>query len=506
MGFLAQLWRQLRAIYEGMSRPRRIGLAVLAVACVAGVIAVVMWAVQADYRVLYTGLAAEDAGAVTAKLQARGVPFRLGAGGTTILVPAEQVAQLRLDLAVEGLPAKSKGFELFDEVNIGMTPFQQHVNYDRALQAELAKTIMQVEPVLFARVHLVRPESSPFVRDQKPATASVVLKLKPGTTLSRKTAAGITALVARSVEGLTPAQVTLLDTAGRLLTEPTAADSTGPASSQLDYRRDMEAYLSARAEEMLARVLGPGRAVVRVTADVNFRHQKTRRESYDPDQRVLVKETITNRKAASGAPGARGVAGAGSNLPGNKTATSTSVAGSDENEENTDSEWRATKIEQELEEGHGTVERLTVAALLDLSRPEVATGAALTVAEAEEIVKQAVGFKKGRDEIKVSNVKLAGSTAPDEPGAADIDRWSWYLALARNASLGIFALVVLILGLLHYRRLRVARRAEPETASQEPADRLAELARQDPDGLVRVLTAWLDEAPGTAAESARRAA
>jgi flagellar M-ring protein FliF len=514
MEFLRQLRRQLQTIYAGMSRLQRIGLAGLVAACLAGV-GLVVYLNQPEYHVLFSGLAVEDVGAVTAKLQAKGVAYKLGAGGTSVLVPSGQVGQLRVDLAAEGLPAKAKGFELFDEINIGMTPFQQHVNFDRALQAELARTITEVDPITFARVHLVRPDPTPFVRDQKPATASVVLKLRPGATLSRKTAAGITALVARSVEGLAADQVTLLDTSGRVLTEAKEGEFGGPVASQLDYRREMEAYLSSRAEDMLARVLGPSRAVVRVTADVNYQHQKTKRETYDPEQRVLVKETITNKKTASTTPGARGAAGAGSNLPGvGKAAAAAPPAPgptNNENEENTDSEWRATKVEQELEEGRGTVERLTVACLIDLSgAAEGGAGKALTLPEAEEIVKQAVGFKKGRDEIKVSDVKLASMAPPETPPTVslDTDGWARYMALARNASLGVTALVGLTLAVLYYRRRRPVTKAEEPPAEQEdPGARLGRLAAENPDVLARVLAAWIDgPAPEPAAVPAARAA
>src|SRR5581483_4002780 len=128
MRFLRQLVEQLRAIYQGMSRPRRIALLVLSGVCVLAIIAVGIYAFQTDYQILYSGLSAEDAGAVTAKLQAQSVPFRLSANGSTILVPAERVHQLRLDLAVEGMPSKGKGFEIFDEINVSMNPFMQHVN------------------------------------------------------------------------------------------------------------------------------------------------------------------------------------------------------------------------------------------------------------------------------------------------------------------------------------------------------------------------------------------
>src|SRR5262249_1383055 len=150
------------------------------------------------------------------------------------------------------LPVKGgKGFELFDQSTLGATPFTQHVNYMRALQAELAKTIMQIDPVTFARVHIVKPEPSPFLRDQKPTTASVMLKLKHGSSLNRNTSAGIIALVTRSVEGLTRENVTLVDSQGRLLFEENTSEA-GMMGSHMDYRRELESYLASKAEGMLA--------------------------------------------------------------------------------------------------------------------------------------------------------------------------------------------------------------------------------------------------------------
>jgi flagellar M-ring protein FliF len=509
MRFFRQLGEQLRTIYQGMSRPRRIALVVLSSGCVLAMLAVGLYVFQTDYQVLYSGLSAEDAGAITAKLQTQGVPFRLSANGTTILVPAERVHQLRLDLAVEGVPSKGKGFELFDEMNVGMTPFQQHITLDRALQAELARTIMQIDPVVQARVHLVRPEPTPFIREQKPATASVILKLRPGAVLSRSAAQGIVALVSRSVEGLTPENVTLVDTSGRILSQ-SPSDTPAPVTTQMEYRRDLEMYLSHRAEEMLAQVLGPGRAVVRVTAEVHFQHQKTKKETYDPDQRVLVRETVTNRKSISGAPVNRAGVGAVSNLP-KKTASSPPATQhhNNENEENTDSEWRATKIEHEMEEGRGNIERLTVAALLDLSRPEGAAGTGLTLAEAEEIIKQAVGFKKGRDEIKVNDVKLASGAALESVEAEyqQAQRMRWYLALARNVSLGVAALVALLMGLLYYRRLRPKPEAENrQSESRGPSDRLAEIVKDNPELFAKALARWIETAETSAEPPAAQTA
>src|SRR5262249_12597305 len=159
----------------------------------------------------------------------------------------------------------------------------------RAIQAELARTIMQIEPIESARVHIVRPEPTPFVRDQKPTTASVVVKLKPGATLNRSVAAGIVALVAGSVEGLTAEGVTILDTTGRVLSGPRGDKAGVIASLQLEHRRETEAYLASKAEEMLSHLLGPGRAIVRVTADINFKRVREKKEHIDPESRVVTR-------------------------------------------------------------------------------------------------------------------------------------------------------------------------------------------------------------------------
>src|SRR5262245_57912820 len=225
MNFMQRLLRQQQDIWKGMSTARRVvvaGVGLLFLAVLAGVS---YYAQQADYRALFSGLPVEEVGALTAKLDSRGITYRLAAGGPTILVPADQVQQARVSLAAEGLPSRGgKGFELFDESPLGMTPFVQNLNYSRALQAELARSIMQIEPVSFAKVLIVRPEQSPFLREQKPATASVVLQLKPGTALTRGVAASITALVSRSVEGLSPENVALVDSKGRTLSEQRGPD------------------------------------------------------------------------------------------------------------------------------------------------------------------------------------------------------------------------------------------------------------------------------------------
>ncbi len=448
MRFLKRVMEQFNQVWLSMSVGRRIVLSSFAAMSLATIIGVGYWASQPDYRVLFSGLAPEDAGAVTAKLQTQNVSFRLSGNGTTILVPAEQVNQLRLDLAMDGLPAKGgKGYEIFDGASLTMTPFMQHLNQGRALQAELAKSIMQLDPVAFARVHIVQPEPSPFIRDKKPTTASVILKLKPGATLNRSSAAGIVALVSRSVEGLTPEQVALVDSSGRVIIDPHGSEGGAVPNSQLEYKRNVESYLASKAEEMLTPVLGQGRAIVRVTAEISFKTLTETKESFDNEQKAVKKETTQSHKSTSAAALARIGAGATANLSKPTAAGAPSTAAptptpppappAPDTEETTDVEYYSPpKTVQQRMEGAGNIERLTIAAMVDRE-----TAQDLKLIDIQEIIKQAVGYKEGRDEIKATEVKLTGPASSTDLEAEWVQsqRWQNYQTLARNGSVGIAA-------------------------------------------------------------------
>lgn len=498
MEFLRRVSQQFRQIWQGMSWARRIGILFLTGLCVALVAGVAYWASQPDFRVLYTNLAPEDAGAITSKLQASGVTYRLTAGGQTILVPAEQIAQARVDLAAEGLPAKGgKGFELFDMSALSLTPLAERVNFVRALQAELAKTIMQLEPVAYARVHIVLPDQSPFVREQTLAKASIMLRLKPGATLARNMAKGITALVARSVEGLTPENVAIVDANGRLLSDSTDSDA-GMADSQLDYRRQLEKYLASKAEEMLAQALGPRRAVVRVTADVNFKRLRERKENYSPEERVIMTEKVTSSRSTTSGGGARGPAGTASNVPPRQPRSATGGTNGTSQDETTETSYAISKVTQDFEEKIGTIERLTVAALVDLPKGEGGAAApGMTLQDAQDIIRQAVGFKTNRDEIKVTDVKLVGNAevSANDSEWEKIQLWQNVANIVRNASLGIAALVGLVLGWMVFRRLRPT--PPPETPAPIPertpgTERLSQAVQQNPAAVARALSIWLE--------------
>ncbi|GIW82460.1 MAG: flagellar M-ring protein [Gemmatales bacterium] len=493
MEFFQRVIRQFQQFWEGLSLARKVALSVTSLLVVGLLVAVGYWSLRPEYKVLFSGLSPEDAGAITSNLESRNTPFRVTNNGSTILVPAELVGQLRVELAAQGLPGQTgKGFELFDETSLGTTPFTQHVNYVRALQAELARTIMQLKPVQYARVLIARSEPSPFIRERKPTTASVVVRLQPGATLDRSMVAGIVALVSRAVEGLAPENVTVVDADGRVLSAPPTPES-GVMQTQLDFQRGLESYLSAKAEEMLSQVLGPGKAIVQVAADINFQKLRERRETFNPEQRAVTSEKITNVKTQNQATPPQGVAGTGSNVPGRSLSSVSALPGfagsSSSQEETIETDYAVSKVTQEFENRFGKIERLTVAAMVDLSEAEN-----LTLADVQAIIERAVGYKTSRDEIKVSNVKLKKQAllpAEDDEEYQRIQFWQRTVAVLRNVSLGLAALTALILGVMLLRRLRPETPTPPAQPPERERmrERLVAAAQQDPRALAQVLSA-----------------
>jgi flagellar M-ring protein FliF len=460
MDIFRQLSTQFQQLWSRMSAGMRTLVAVTVIASVAAIGGVGWWSQQTDFQPVFTGLALEDVGAITAKLTAQGIPYRLAGAGTTVLVPSDQVQQVRVAMSVEGLPAKGggKGYDLFDQSSFGMTPFTQSVNRLRAEQTEIAKTIMQIDPVVSARVHISRPDPSPFIRDAKPTTAGVVLKLRPNATLSRQVGAGIAAFVARSVEGLTKENVTLMDTAGRILFQESTSED-GQMTSQLDYRRDLESYLASKAEGMLASVLGPGKANVRVNADVNLKSNRERKETILP---VLSSESTTTTKTIGSEGTKSGATGASSNL--GKAGVGGASKETNAITENIETKYAQSKIVQESDDKMGAVQRLTIAAFVELPAP-TKDGDNLDLAKVKEIIKNAVGFKAQRDEITVTQMKFAEPRLPVlEPETPPTPAWVNWLDVVRNASIALAALVTCVLGIALVRR-----GAKPAAAAGAPS-------------------------------------
>jgi len=405
------------------------------------------WARTPDMRMLYQDLPAAEASKITEKISAKGIAYELRDGGTAVFVPKEQVYQLRLDLAKEGLPAgEQSGYKLFDDEKLGVSPFVQNINLKRALEDELAKSIQMIDGVAHARVHIVNPEQKLFSSDQEQTTASVVLRLKPGYRLSGTNIAAITHLVSGSVKGLKAEQVTVIDSEGHLLSgtaDPALATGAGTVH---DYRERVEQDLARKAEDMLTTVLGPGRATVRVSVVVDMNSVNTITETYDPTGKVATKEEITSNSQTDAAAG-------------QKTASTPT-----KKDETTITEYQVGKTVKQQTILPGAIKSLSVAAFVDLTSdantPAAAgqAGLIMDVKEVEQIIRMALGLKES-DSLKVVNAKFHRSAEPaSEPEPAD---WSRYLALARHLSLGLMAVCALIV-------LRMFSRARGKMAASLP--------------------------------------
>ena len=293
------LFRPFVDLWQRLTLAQRGGL-VLATGLVIAVIAgAVSYTMRPVYTTLYSGLDGKDGAQIVDKLRDQKIPFVVSADGGTIKVPQEQVNELRLDFAGAGLPRSGEiGYELFDKPMLGMTDFVQQMNHHRALEGELGRTITEQEAVDAARVHLVVPSQRLFREDQKPPTASIVLRLKPGATLSAQQVQGIAYMTAYSVEGLEVENITIMDTRGNLLTGRAARnDMVGLSSTQLEVQNQVEKDLEQKALSLLENTLGTGRAQVKVTAKLNWNRVERTVENYDAERAATLSE---ERQESSG--------------------------------------------------------------------------------------------------------------------------------------------------------------------------------------------------------------
>lgn len=304
-------------IFQRLS-PRSLALLALGSAAMVAIIATVwMWSTTPNYGILFTHLSDRDGGDIIAQLAQMNIPYQTSDGGT-IRVPENKVNEVRLKLASQGLPKGSiVGFELLDAPKFGLTQFQEQIDYQRALEGELARSIQSLSPVSAARVHLAIPKTSGFLRDRDPPTASVLLQLRGGDTLDRGQIAGIVHLVASSVPDLNPKHVSVIDQYGNLLS--TRADSVnGLDPTQLDYVSQIEAATSKRILDILGPIVGPGNVRAQVTADVDFSNIETMDETYAPNgnpSKATIRSQTTDNNVEPGPTSPQGIPGALSNQP-----------------------------------------------------------------------------------------------------------------------------------------------------------------------------------------------
>ena len=369
----------------------------------AGVIwAFTSWAMAPAYIPIGRNMSMETVSEARAILEGEGIVVRLEAGGTSFSVPEQELANARVALAAAGITSNPQdpGFELFDQPSWGMTDFTQRVNYRRALEGELERTISAMRGVESARVHLALQESSVLRTATQPSEASVVLGLYSGLPDDPAVVDGIASLVAAAVEGLDKENVRVLDDAGRLLSDELGDTGFGLSRRQLDMRQETERYLEAKAEQMLARVVGPGNSSVRVAAEMNFDQSQSTTDRVDPDAVVPISESLEEITPSEGQAGA------------GQTVTST--------------QFETTRTRETFQSGASRIVRLSVAVLVNEREVTAADGStafeprtAEEMQRIEQLVRSAVGITAERDdEISVVSVPFAAQLA-SQPATAE---------------------------------------------------------------------------------------
>jgi flagellar M-ring protein FliF len=356
---------QLRKLIASLTLTQRITLIVAAVLVIAGVTGLVHWRKESDFRPLFTNLSSEDAGAVVQKLRESGAEYRLEQGGATVLAASSQIAELRLELASSGLPKTGRiGFELFDKANFSATEFTEKVNYRRALEGELERSIMTLSEVESARVHVTFPRDSVFLESQQPGKASIIVRLHPGSFLSKQNVAAITNLAASAVEGLAPESISVIDGQGNLLSRPrtqNAAADGQPPDANLDYKQKIEADLLAKVNTTLEPLLGADKFRTGVTVDCDFTRAEETEESLDPSKSVM--QTSMRTDEDTGTQAASGVPGTASNLPRPTSRPGSTGAGVSHHTENIT--YQTSRTVRHTVHPQGIVKKISVSVLLD---------------------------------------------------------------------------------------------------------------------------------------------
>jgi len=458
---LAKLFAQLRDIWNQLGASQRISVAAATFVLVAGLTAMAVWSSRTDYGLLYGGLSDSEASKVITALDDAKVPYKVGAGGGSILVPQDKVYTMRMQLAGRGIPqGEGVGFEIFDKPNFGISDFVQRANYVRAVQGELARTIGQINEVESARVMIVLPENRLLLDKDKYPTASVFVRVRGNSQLAPQAINSIRFLVANSVEGLKPNHVSVVDNLGNVLSENADDDSmAGLTSSQLAARRNLEQYLAKKAQDMLEKVLGPGQAIVRVSAEINYDTMTSTQEKFDPDGQVVRTQTkndeSTDSSTTSAGSSPVGISANTSTSTNTQTAASAPVNNSNNHKTTSTMEYEIGKTTSSQIQAAGGIKRLsaavTVAAQMDGTgadrKPVTRTPEQL--AKLRSIVISAVGVDSTRgDAITLEEMPFNDQFATEI--THDLDQQQqheFWWNQARNLvypALGLVALVVLL--------------------------------------------------------------
>ncbi|EMJ9775133.1 TPA: flagellar M-ring protein FliF [Morganella morganii] len=481
-------------IIDRIKADPKVPLMVAGAAAIAVIVALFLWMRSPDYRVLLSNLSAKDGGDIVSQLTQMNMPYQLADNGSAILVPADKVHELRLKLAQAGLPkGGNTGFELLDKEQFGISQFSEQVNYQRALEGELSRTIESLSPVQTARVHLAIPKPTLFVREQKSPTASVTVGLLPGRALDEGQISAIVHMVSGSVSGLTSSNVIIVDQAGRLLTNNDNSQQS-VSTSQMRLTQETEARLKQRIEDLLAPLVGRTNVQAQVTAQVDYSKVEQTAEEYKPNQQpdsaaVRSRQSSQSQQNSNGGPG--GVPGALSNQPvsapsapvetakadtkDNKTA---SPADNNRNSNINSQSDETTNYEVDRKISHtqrqiGVVDRLSVAVIINWLPQKKEDGTEEMqplppemIKEIESLTREAMGYSTDRgDSLSITNSRFTDEgQLTEEPSL-----FTSPVIIAQALEYGKILLLLLVGWLLwrkgirpQWQRYRKAQQAEAE--------------------------------------------
>lgn len=482
---------------EWMSRLRanpKVPLIVAGAAAIAIVVAMVLWAKQPDYRTLFSNLSDQDGGAIVTQLTQMNVPYRFSDNGGALEIPADKVHELRLRLAQQGLPkGGAVGFELLDQEKFGISQFSEQVNYQRALEGELARTIETLGPLKSARVHLAMPKPTLFVREQKAPSASVTVNLQPGRALDEGQISAVVHLVSSAVAGLPPGNVTLVDQMGRLLTKSNTS-GRDLNDAQLKYATDVETRLQSRIEAILGPIVGTSNVHAQVTAQIDFADKEQTEEQYRPNgdaAQAVMRSRQVNENLQVGGPNPGGVPGALSNQPApantapinapaqnqqngqqgaqQQQTTAAANAGPRTSSRNETTNYEVDRTIRHTKMNTGEVQRLSVAVVVNYKA--LADGKPLPLTaeqmkQIENLTREAMGYSEKRgDTLNVVNSPF--SAVDDTSG--ELPFWKTQSFIDQLIEAGRWLLVVIVAWLLWRKAVRpqLVRRADEAKALKE---------------------------------------
>lgn len=482
---------QLKKLFTSLSLRQRLTLAAAAILVVSAIFGFVHWNRERDFKPLYSNLSAEDAGAIVAKLRESAIEFRLLDSDGTILVPSEKVAELRLQMATAGIPKSGRiGYELFDKTNLGTTDFAEQVNYHRAVEGELERSVMAMTGVEQARVHVTFTKDSVFTESRQDAKASVMVKLKRGFTLSQSDATAIAQLVSSAVEGLTPERVSVMDVNGNLLIrQKKPNDGTEADDDLLQYKAKLEKETLDKINTVLDPLLGSSKYRASVDIDCDLTSGDQSEESYDPNSSVITSSQRTEEGSISREP-TSGVPGTASNLP-KAPAPKPVVNGPGLAKRTEVTDYETSRTVRRLHLPQGIVRRMSISVLVDqdLSWEKIGKGGAAHLRRViqppsadrmksiQSVVAAAAGFNDKRgDQLTVETLPFESTLTADPPSdmlspvPASRPQPPVFSPLVLAGVGGALFLVLVIVTALIYsrRKARATLAVQPQLGTQNP--------------------------------------